>query len=112
MWTVVFAEDAEVEYDRLSHAERAAMQSAIEKLIVEGPLLGAPHSSSVRGSRIGLRELRPRAGRSPTRALYRRVSDFMVIGAICPEADNDRRGFDRGIANAERRLAPYLEEAE
>lgn len=48
---------------------------------------------------------RPRAGRSPWRAFYRRVADTLVIGAIGPEAHVDPRGFGRAIRAAEARLA-------
>jgi len=51
----------------LPKAERRAMLNALEKLHVLGLLLGAPHTSQVKGS--SLRELRPRQGRSPWRAL-------------------------------------------
>src|SRR5579864_8960459 len=55
-------------------AERAAIQHAREKLEVVGPRLGAPHSSAIKGGDgSGLRELRPRAGRSRWRPIYRRT---------------------------------------
>ena len=56
------------------------MIRAVEKLEAFGPQLGHPHTSAVRGA-PRLRELRPRAGRSPWRALYRRVGDVFVIAA-------------------------------
>lgn len=80
------------------------MERAVEKLTVFGPYLTYPHQSAVRGAGTGLRELRPRAGRSPWRALYRRIGDVFVIAAIAPEAQADRRGFDRAAAAAEARL--------
>ncbi|MBU6244347.1 MAG: type II toxin-antitoxin system RelE/ParE family toxin [Actinomycetales bacterium] len=66
-------------------AERNPLLHAVEKLEAFGPQLGFPHSSAVQGF-SGLRELRPRAGRSPWRALYQRVEDVFVIAAIGPEA--------------------------
>lgn len=48
-------------------------------------MLGFHHTSAVQGF-AGLRELRPRAGRSPWRAMYQRVGDVFVIAAIGPEA--------------------------
>jgi hypothetical protein len=74
------------------------------KLEAFGDQLGAPHSSQVKGSHAGIRELRPRAGRSPWRVLYRRLGVTMVILAIGPEAEHDRRGFDRAVRLAEERL--------
>lgn len=51
--------------------ERMAMQEAVGKLEELGDQLGAPHTSQIKGVR-SLRELRPRSGRSPWRAFYRR----------------------------------------
>lgn len=77
--------DAEEELRALPATERAAMLHAFEKLEVYGDQLPFPHSSRVKGA-TQLRELRPRAGRSPWRAFYRRVVDALVFGAIGPEA--------------------------
>jgi hypothetical protein len=47
------------------------MWRAVDKLRELGPHLPFPHASAVRGNEgAGLRELRPRAGRSPWRAIY------------------------------------------
>jgi hypothetical protein len=34
----------------------------------------------------------------------RRIGDVFVIGAVGPEAETDRRGFDRAMADAVARL--------
>ena len=85
-------------------AERGAVMNAIAKLEAFGDQLGSPHTSQVKGSRAGIRELRPRSGRSPWRVLYRRVAGAMVMLAVSPEAEHDRRGFDRAVRLAEERL--------
>jgi hypothetical protein len=100
---VVYHPQYEHEWRALPSAERAALASTAEKLRVDSRL-GFPHTSLVQGSRTGLRELRPRRGRSPWRALYRRTGDVMVVLAIAPEAQRDHRGFGRAVAEAERRL--------
>jgi hypothetical protein len=97
-------EDAREELVGLPVAERRALMTAVAKLEAFGDQLGVPHSSQVKGSRAGIRELRPRSGRSPWRALYRRVGGAMVILAVSPEAEHDRRGFDRAVRLAEKRL--------
>lgn len=51
-----------------------------------------------------LRELRPRAGHSPVRALYARVEDRFLVVAIGPDAMVDLLGFRRAVANGLRRL--------
>ena len=52
-----------------------------------------------------LRELRPRAGRSPWRAFYRQIRGVIfVVGAIGPEAAVKPRDFVRAVRRAEDRL--------
>jgi hypothetical protein len=95
--------EAEAERDKLPAAEQAALYNAVRKLEALGPDLSYPHTSDVRGTGR-LRELRPRAGRSPWRALYRQYGTVFVIAAVCPEAQKDPRGFKRGCAAALQRL--------
>lgn len=87
--------------------EKVAMLHAVQKLEAAGPNLGHPHSSAVQGEAgKGFRELRPRAGRSRWRPIYRRVSPTtFVILAVGPEAQIDVRGFDAAIARAVKRYA-------
>lgn len=87
--------------------ERVAIVNVVEKLRQLGPKLRYPHSSRVKGEHgKGLRELRPRAGRSPWRALYRQMKpDAFVIAAIAPEAEQNERLFRRGAKNAQERLS-------
>jgi hypothetical protein len=87
-------------------AERAAIQHAREKLEAVGPRLGAPHSSAIKGEDgAGLRELRPRAGRSRWRPIYRQVGPgTFVILAVTPEAEIDGRSFDGKVRDARRRF--------
>ena len=83
------------------------MFNAVAKLEAAGPSLGHPHSSAVRGEAgKGLRELRPRAGRSRWRPIYRQISETtFVIFAVGPEAQIDSRGFDAAVARAVKRHA-------
>lgn len=99
--------DADAERDASwSARERVAMLHVVSKLEAAGPRLGHPHSSAVQGAvGQGLRELRPRAGRSRWRPLYRRVSSStFVILAVGPEAQIDSRGFDAAVSRAVARL--------
>jgi|SRR6516165_2573902 hypothetical protein len=108
MWKVVFHPAADAERGKLPANERKAIDNAVRKLEAIGPDLPHPHSSAVIGAEK-LRELRPRAGNSPWRALYRQVGEVFVVAAVCPEAENDSRGFKRGCDDAAERLA-QLEE--
>jgi hypothetical protein len=95
--------EAEQELQSLPPAERVALLRAVQKLEALGPGLPFPHQSAVKVGG-GLRELRPRGGRSPWRALYKRSESTFIIVAISPEAQVDKRRFERAIATAHRRL--------
>jgi hypothetical protein len=85
------------------------MFHSAEKLEAVGPRLGHPHSSAVqREEGGGLRELRPRAGRSRWRPIYRQVTAHVfVIFAVGPEAGIDQAGFDAAVGRAAKRLAEF-----
>jgi hypothetical protein len=104
MWVVAYLPEAEQERAALPKPERAALINADAKLSAYGPQLGYPHTSAVRGA-VALRELRPRAGRSACRALYRQVGEVFVVAAVGPEAQSDPRGFSRAVRQAQERLA-------
>jgi hypothetical protein len=106
MWEVRYHPEALDERDKLPVQERTAIANAVEKLEHFGPNLPHPHQSAVQGSGAeGIRELRPRAGRSRWRPLYGRVEDVFVILAVGPEAQTDRRRFKRAVRAAKERLA-------
>lgn len=88
-------------------SERLAIQTAVEKLEALGDRLQFPHQSGVKGSKV--RERRPRAGRSRWRPLYARIGKPFVILAVGPEAEIDKRGFDRAVTAAEERLSKIKE---
>ncbi len=109
MWTCRYLAEAAAERNALVPREKAALINAEAKLAALGPSLPYPHSSAVRGAER-LRELRPRGGRSPWRALYRQIGEEFVVAAVGPEAQVDPHGFASACRRAELRLA-QLEEA-
>src|SRR6478752_6231148 len=86
--------------------ERVAIAHVIEKLRVDGPALRSPHQSAVMGERAsGLRELRPRRGRSRWRPIYRRIDQrLFAILAVGPEAEINKRGYEHAVRMASHRL--------
>ena len=102
-WTVSLHPRAEAELRRIPVAERVAVLNAAQKLEALGPDRGYPHSSAVCDA-DRIRELRPRAGRSPWRGFYRRLGNVFVLAAIGPEAEADPRGFKRAVLAAEEQL--------
>jgi hypothetical protein len=106
-YTVLWHLDADGERDASwPVVEKVAMLHAAQKLAAAGPRLGHPHSSAVQGKQgQGLRELRPRAGRSRWRPIYRRVNpSTFVIFAVAPEAQIDSRGYDAAVTRAVHRF--------
>ena len=102
---VVWHPEAILEREAIPDArERTALRHAVDKLVAEGNHLRFPHQSAVQ--RSGMRELRPRAGSSPWRAIYRQYDErTMIVLAIGPEAVVDRRRFDGAVRAAGSRLA-------
>ncbi len=113
-WGVAWLPKALAEKNAIEDAaERVAIAHAIEKLEVDGPALRSPHQSGVKGEEgSGLRELRPRRGRSRWRPLYRRADETLfAILAIGLEAEIDKAGYAKAVRLAKQRLK-RLEKAE
>jgi len=106
-WVVKWHPRAWEEVQAIEDAqERVAIAHAIEKLQIDGPALRSPHQSGVMGEGgAGLRELRPRRGRSRWRPLYRRIEQHLfAILVVGPEAEIDKGGYERAVRIASRRL--------
>lgn len=107
-WTVLWHPGSAAERQAIpANPDRVALLHAAEKLQALGPRLGFPHSSAVQGQRgKGFRELRPRRGRSPWRAIYRQVNETtFVILAVGAEAEHNQRKFDAAVDRAAERFA-------
>jgi hypothetical protein len=113
-WRVQWHPQALEENRAIAEAtERVAVAHVIEKLQVDGPTLRSPHQSAVMGEEgAGLRELRPRRGRSRWRPIYRRLDeDLFVILALGPEAEIDKAGYRRAVRAAKTRLKTLEKDA-
>jgi hypothetical protein len=100
---VRWLDDASAELGLLPPGEKAAVLKVAETLEAAGDMLGYPHSSAARGKGSTLRELRPRQGRSAARALYRRIGEEFVIGAVA-RSHEDKRPYNAVLAVARWRL--------
>ena len=107
MANVFLLSDAEHELEQLSTSEEVAVRTVMAKLEAMGSKLGFPHQSAIRGVE-NLREMRPRSGRSPTRAFYSQTgAEQFHVCAIGPEASVDPRGFNRSVRQAKQRLNDF-----
>jgi len=109
MWKVLWHPSAETELFILPARELASLLNAVSKLEHLGSDLPFPHTSGVQGVGGELRELRPRGGASPWRALYGIVGKVFVILSVCPEAKKNKRIFEKSIRTAIQRLAEVRE---
>lgn len=106
-WIVRWHPEAVAERDLVRpEKELPALHRAVEKLEALGIRLPMPHARDVKGADgKGFRELRPRAGSSRWRAIYRRVTeDTFVIFAVVPEVETNRRGYNAGVRKARERF--------
>jgi hypothetical protein len=111
MREVVYLPEAEEERARPPARDRVAVEHAVAKLEAMGSALPYPRSRNVEGWE-DLRELRPQAGKSPWRPLYRSAGARFVISAIGPEAKKDRRGLEKACQCAIDRLARLEDDTE
>jgi len=104
---------AEVEeLRRRAPREHRALIAGEAKLRVLGRQLGYPHSSAIVGSpAVALRELRPRRGDSPWRALCAVAPDLMLL-AVTREAQHGGRDFRAAVERAARRHAALYTESQ
>jgi hypothetical protein len=100
---VRWLDDASAELGLLPPGEKASVLKAAEMLEAAGDMLSYPHCSSARGRGGTVWELRPRRGRSPVRALYRRIGNEFVIGAVA-RSHEDKRAYNAVLVKARSRL--------
>ena len=108
-WGVEFSARFESWWRGLDAPTQDAIARIIGLLEIEGPQLGFPYSSALRGSRVThLRELRVQARGRPLRVLYafdpRRTAILLVGG----DKAGDPRWYERSIAQAEALYRDHL----
>jgi phage-related protein len=102
---VMWDADAAVELASLtSKEEKKALFNVIDKLRQLGERLVPPHMKPLKGG-SGLRELRPRQGRTHVRAIYVRAGDQYVILSLCLKPD--KADWEVALAAARDRSSLY-----
>jgi Phage derived protein Gp49-like (DUF891). len=99
---VLWHPDAESEASSIDAGELAAIENGISKLRSAGTKLDKRHSDHVGD---GLWELRLFRSRSPWRAIYKQVGkkEFVIL-AVCPEYEQNKKGFRKGCKDAAKRF--------
>jgi Phage derived protein Gp49-like (DUF891) len=101
--TVIYDPDAVAEFVTAvkSKEDHRSILNAVLKLRELGERLEPPHSKTLQGA-AGLRELRPKQGRSDWRAVYCRSGSIYVIVAV-----DRHKNFEAMIARSRMRASRY-----
>ena len=88
-------------FDGLSLQEARAVQRKVQMLEEKGVTLDHPHSSALRGSRHGLRELRVQAGGHPLRVIYAFDRERAAILLLGGDKTGDDRFYEQIVPQAD-----------
>jgi hypothetical protein len=107
---VIGTDEFKTWYEDLTDDEVDDVDYVVELLQSEGLQLGFPHSSSIHGAKLAIRELRPTQGRSPLRVFYafapKREAALLVGG----DKGRNARFYEQMIPAAEKIFREYLAE--
>ncbi|MDR1109603.1 MAG: type II toxin-antitoxin system RelE/ParE family toxin [Deltaproteobacteria bacterium] len=109
IWEVEFTDEFEEWWDALTVAAQESVGAKVQMLEVLGPSLGYPHSTSIKGSRYPLRELRVQHQGDPLRILYifdPRRTALLLLGG---DKTGDDRWYDKFVPLAEKMYLSHLE---
>ncbi|MFN5511298.1 MAG: type II toxin-antitoxin system RelE/ParE family toxin [Burkholderiales bacterium] len=110
-WEVEFTQEFESWWSNCSQAEQISIAASVRLLEVQGPSLGYPYSSSIRGAKLRhLRELRTQHQGRPLRTLYafdpRRTAVLLLGG----DKTADARWYQVWVPRAEALYAAHIEQ--
>ena len=111
-WIVEFTDEFELWWLELSELVQEKCAAVVDLLTREGPNLGFPYSSSIRGAAHALRELRIQCGGHPYRILYAfdpQRNALLILGG--DKTGNDR-WYEENVPRAERIYEQYFKEIE
>lgn len=110
-WEVEYTDQFEEWWNMLLRHERRGIASVVNLLAQQGPRLGFPHSSGIRGARHRhMRELRVQSRGRPIRIFYAfdpRRTAILLIGG---DKTGDDNFYERFIPVADRLYDTYLDE--
>jgi hypothetical protein len=108
-WDVEYTDEFEAWWDNLSEAEQDSVQASVQLLGDDGPQLGFPHTSDIKGSQHGnLRELRVQHAGKPYRVLYAFDPRRCAILLIGGDKTGQDRWYHKHVPLAERLYDEHL----
>lgn len=110
-WDVEFTDEFERWWDPLNSWEQEAISAAVDLLQGDGPDLGFPYSSAVRGSRHShMRELRVQCRGNPYRILYAFDPIRCAILLIGGNKAGQKQWYEKFVPLADHLYDAHLEE--
>jgi hypothetical protein len=109
-WDVEYTDEFGTWWDRLSEAQQDRIAALVRLLAMQGPSLGFPYSSGIRGSKHQhMRELRVQSGGSPLRIFYAfdpRRAAILLIGS---DKTGNNRFYEEYVPRADALYDAYLD---
>jgi hypothetical protein len=112
MAEVVGSEEFEEWFKALDDADTDAVARVVDMLEMQGPTLPFPYSSSIKGSRLALRELRIQSRGRPLRVFYAFDPVRQAVLLLGGDKTGDDRFYQTMIPRAEAIFSRYLQELE
>lgn len=97
-------------FQSLSDSDTDAVARVVDMLEMQGTALPFPYSSSIKGARIALRELRVQSQGHPIRVFYAFDPVRQAVLLIGGDKTGDTRFYERMVPLSERIWAQYLKE--
>jgi len=97
-------------YEALDAKEQEAIAFVVGLLEAQGVALGTPYSSAVRGSRLGMRELRKQYAGRAYRILYVFDTKRQAVLLVAGDKAGRPRSYAEMVPRAEAAYAEYLKE--
>jgi hypothetical protein len=112
-WEIEVTDEFKAWYRSLSEPERDTVIRVVDRIEVDGPNVGFPFSSDIKGSRHGeMRELRIQHAGRPYRVLYAFGPRRMAILLLGSDKTGDDRWYKRHVPIADELYDLYLRELE
>lgn len=110
-WDIEYTDKFGEWWGTLSEEEQVSVSASVLLLEEQGPALGFPHSSGIKGSKHGhMRELRTQHEGRPFRTLYAFDPRRSVILLIGGDKTGDMRWYDVYVPIADRLYDEHLEQ--
>ena len=110
MIEVVYTSEFEAWWESFSEGQQDDVAVVVGLLEAKGVSLGFPHSSALKGSKMGLRELRVQSAGRPLRTLYAFDPKRRAVLLLGGDKTGRKRFYQEEIPKAEAVFAKYLQE--